>query len=111
MQKPGRYVVGATKFSNVAPYICGSSVLNLLRVAFREHKILKWLLGFCKICVTSSATVKLGLAGSVRRVYNTAKVAPRSAVISIGTLYQEGVPGGATELLRYKPEGRWFDSR
>jgi len=42
----GRQVAVATKFCTVAPNICGSSVYNLLYVAFLTPNILRWRLDF-----------------------------------------------------------------
>ena len=48
---PGHQVSWVTKFCMVAPYICGSSVWNLLYVTLLMRRILRWLLFFRKICI------------------------------------------------------------
>ena len=47
---PGIQVAVATKFSTVAPIICGFSALNSLHVTLLAPRILRWLLEFWKIC-------------------------------------------------------------
>jgi hypothetical protein len=46
----GRQVAVANKFCMVAPNICGSSGWNLLHVTQVASKILRWLVGFWRIC-------------------------------------------------------------
>jgi hypothetical protein len=47
---PGRQDVMASEFCTVVPNICGPSVWNLLDVTLLAARILKWLLGFWKVC-------------------------------------------------------------
>ena len=48
---PGPQVAWVTKYCMVAPYICGSSVWNLLYVTLLMHRILRWLPFFRKISI------------------------------------------------------------
>jgi hypothetical protein len=47
---PGRQVFWAMKFSAVAPKLRAASVWNLLHITFLVPRILKWLVGFTKMC-------------------------------------------------------------
>jgi hypothetical protein len=49
---PGRQVSVANNFCTVAPNICGPSVWNVLHVTLLTPRILRWLLGFWKICAS-----------------------------------------------------------
>ena len=70
-QKPGHPVALATKLYTVVYKIYGSLVRDLLRVTVLEYRISGWLLDFRKICVPLVVTVRGGLGGPVRGVYDT----------------------------------------
>jgi hypothetical protein len=47
---PGcRNIAVANEFSTTLPHICGSSVLNLLRVSLQTPRLLRWFPDFCKV--------------------------------------------------------------
>jgi hypothetical protein len=59
---PGSQIAMATKFCAVAPYMCGSSVWNVLHVTRLASRNLRWLLRFlehfCIPTLMGSFTVK-----------------------------------------------------
>lgn len=68
---PGRQVTRATKFCNLSPNICGSSVWIVLHLTLLGPRIFRWL-GFCKVHAPLSYAIDIGafrLVGKAVRVW------------------------------------------